>query len=80
MNSSSAPHIREAAQATGLTEWGLQPDAIAGQSISSGRLLWKRDEAGERAVEAGLWVCTPGAWRLSLPGDELCYFLAGRAT
>jgi uncharacterized cupin superfamily protein len=63
-----------------LVDWGLQPDAIAGTSQSSGRLLWKRDEDGERAVESGLWVCTPGSWRLSLPGDELCYFLAGRAT
>ena len=80
MSSSSAPHITEAAKAAGLTEWGPQPDAIEGQSISSGRLLWKRDEGGERVVEAGLWVCTPGAWRLSLPGDELCYFLGGRAT
>jgi uncharacterized cupin superfamily protein len=79
MTSSSAPH-HEAAKAAGLTEWGPQPDAIEGQSISSGKVLWKQDEGGERTVEAGLWVCTPGAWRLSLPGDELCYFLGGRAT
>jgi uncharacterized cupin superfamily protein len=29
--------------------------------------------------EAGLWVCTPGRWRLAVPRDELCYFMAGRA-
>ena len=66
--------------AGGLADWGDQPDAISGQSRSSGLLLWKRDENDERTVESGLWVCTPGSWRLAMPGDELCYFLAGRAT
>lgn len=77
---SSAPHIRHATSAGGLADWGDQPDAISGQSRSSGLLLWKRDENDERTVESGLWVCTPGSWRLAMPGDELCYFLAGRAT
>lgn len=80
MSQSSAPHIAHASTAGDLIDWGLQADAIAGASRSSGRLLWKRDEGGERALESGLWVCTPGSWRLSMPGDELCYFLAGRAT
>jgi uncharacterized cupin superfamily protein len=80
MSASSAPHIARASSAGDLVDWGLQPDAIAGQSRSSGRLLWKRDEAGERTVESGLWLCTPGSWRLAIPGEELCYFLAGRAT
>jgi uncharacterized cupin superfamily protein len=80
VSQSSAPHIASASSAGDLVDWGAQPDAIAGTSQSSGRLLFKRDEDGERAVESGLWVCTPGSWRLSLPGDELCYFLAGRAT
>ena len=80
MSPSSAPHIRHASSAGDLVDWGDQPDAIEGDSHSSGKLLWKRDENGERAVESGLWVCTPGSWRLSLPGDELCYFLSGRAT
>jgi uncharacterized cupin superfamily protein len=80
MSASSAPHIRQASVARDLADWGDQPDAIAGQSRSSGRLLWKRDENGERTVESGLWVCAPGSWRLFLPGDELCYFLSGRAT
>jgi uncharacterized cupin superfamily protein len=80
MSQSSAPHIKEAAKAAGLADWGPQPDSIAGRSESSGRLLWKQDEDGERVVESGLWVCTPGSWRLFLPGDELCYFLGGRAT
>ncbi|WP_376775085.1 cupin domain-containing protein [Mesorhizobium caraganae] len=25
-------------------------------------------------------MCTPGRWRLSIPRDELCHFVAGRAT
>jgi uncharacterized cupin superfamily protein len=77
---SSAPHIHPARSFDDLVDWGDQPDAIEGRSHSKGRVLWKRDEKGERAVESGLWVCTPGSWRLSIPGDEICYFLAGRAT
>jgi uncharacterized cupin superfamily protein len=77
---SSAPHIHPARSFDELVDWGDQPDAIAGRSRSRGRVLWKRDEKGERTVESGLWVCTPGAWRLSIPGDEICYFLSGRAT
>jgi uncharacterized cupin superfamily protein len=77
---SSAPHIPNATGEEDLADWGPQPDAIEGASHSSGRLLFKREEGGERTVESGLWVCTPGSWRLAIPGDELCYFLAGRAT
>lgn len=76
---SSAPHIPAARRYGDLVDWGMQPDMIEGQSKSSGRLLYKRDENGERAIECGLWVCTPGSWRLSIPGDEICYFLEGRA-
>jgi len=77
---SSAPHIPSARSYDDLVDWGVQPDAIEGVSKSSGRVLWKEDEDGERVVECGLWVCTPGSWRLSIPGDEICYFQAGRAT
>ena len=31
-------------------------------------------------VETGIWECTPGRWRLSIPRDELCHFLEGDAT
>lgn len=73
----SAPHLAEASTwAACLADWGVQPDALDGVSHSSGRLLWKG--AGGRP-ECGLWVCTPGRWRLSLPADELCHFVAGRA-
>lgn len=77
---SSAPHIPSATSEEDLVDWGAQPDAIEGASRSSGRLLFKREEGGACTVESGLWVSTPGSWRYSVPGDELCYFLSGRAT
>lgn len=75
--SSSAPHVVPATTLGDLTDWGDQPDMLEGQSHSSGVLLWMSDD---KKSESGLWVCTPGTWRLSLPGDELCHFIAGRAT
>lgn len=73
-----APHLHAASTwVESLADWGAQPDALEGSSHSSGRLLWK-GEGGR--PESGLWVCTPGRWRLSLPADELCHFVAGRAT
>ena len=59
-----------------LVSWGAQPDAIAGASQSSGRVLYKGPNA---QPETGLWVCTPGRWRVAIPRDELCYFVAGHA-
>jgi len=74
---SSAPHIAAATTIGNLTDWGPQPDMVEGQSHSSGVLLWKSNDGKS---ESGLWVCTPGIWRLALPSDELCHFTAGRAT
>ncbi len=76
MLAASAPHIRDAARFAGLKDWGDQPDVLEGQSHSSGRLLYKDRETG---TESGLWVCTPGRWRLSIPRDEFCHFISGRA-
>jgi uncharacterized cupin superfamily protein len=73
---SSAPHLAHATSRIDVVAWGAQPDPIAGASQSSGRVLFK-GPAGR--PEAGLWICTPGRWRLSIPRDELCYFVAGRA-
>ena len=76
--SSSAPHIKNASTISDdLTDWGDQPDMLEGQSHSSGILLWAN---GDETSESAMWVCTPGTWRLSIPGDELCYFVSGRAT
>ena len=73
---SSAPHIHAACEYADLVDWGPQPDALAGASRSSGRLLWKSAESGS---ESGIWECTPGRWRLSIPRDEFCHFVKGRA-
>ena len=74
---SSAPHIRPASSfKEGKDDWGMQPEAISGSSQSTGKLLWKDG----KGAECGVWDCTPGRWRLSLPADELCHFVAGKAT
>jgi uncharacterized protein len=73
----SVPRLYEVSRREDLVDWGPQPDAIEGHSHSSGRLVFKGP--GNRP-EAGLWVCTPGSWRLHIPRDELCHFVAGRAT
>lgn len=79
---SSAPHIYDATNFNDLADWGEQPDCTEGPSKSSGRLLFKRPDAsvGGNSPETGLWVVTPGKWPLSIPRDEFCHFIAGRAT
>lgn len=73
---STAPHIHGATTYDDLVDWGNQPDMIDGQSHSSGRLLHK---GPNNRPETGIWVCTPGTWRLSIPRDEFCHFVAGHA-
>ncbi len=73
---SSAPHIHGATLFADLVDWGDQPDCLEGQSRSTGRLLFK---GPDNQPETGIWVCTPGRWRLSIPRDEFCHFVAGRA-
>ncbi|MBZ9671506.1 cupin domain-containing protein [Mesorhizobium sp. ES1-3] len=74
---SSAPHLHQASTRTDLVDWGTQPDALSGTSHSTGKLVHK---GPNNQPEAGIWVCSPGRWRLSIPRDELCHFVAGRAT
>jgi uncharacterized protein len=74
---SSAPHLPHASTRTDLVDWGVQPDAIEGVSRSTGKLVHK---GPNNQPESGVWVCTPGCWRLSIPRDEFCHFVAGRAT
>lgn len=73
---SSAPHIHGASDFDNLVDWGVQPDALAGASHSTGRLLHK---GPDNIPETGIWDCTPGRWRLSLPRDEFCHLVKGRA-
>ena len=75
---SSAPHLEGPATYAGpLRDWGHQPNAISGHSKSDGVLLFK-GPGGE--PEVGLWQCSPGTWPLSIPRDEVCHFVSGRAT
>ena len=74
---STAPHIHNATTFADLVDWGAQPDMQEGQSHSTGRLLFK---GPNNQPETGIWVCTPGRWRLTIPRDEFCHFVAGRAT
>ena len=71
----SAPHIHAASSFDDLLDWGAQPDALEGKSQSSGRLLFK---GLGNSPETGIWVCTPGTWRISVPRDEFCHFVEGR--
>jgi len=77
----SAPHIHDAARYDDLVDWGAQSDALdapgGARSRSSGRLLFKTPV---RRPETGLWVCTPGRWRLAVPRDEFLWVMAGRAS
>lgn len=71
---SSAPHIHGASTYDDLLDWGPQPDMIDGQSRSTGRLLHK---GPRNSPETGVWVCSPGTWRISVPRDEFCHFVEG---
>lgn len=71
---SSAPHIQGAGSYDDLADWGTQ---AGGQSRNTGRLLFK---GPGNSPETGVWVCTPGTWPLSIPRDEFCHFVSGRAT
>ncbi|PSJ56334.1 hypothetical protein C7I84_20920 [Mesorhizobium ephedrae] len=73
----SAPHLHDASTRTDLIDWGVQPEAISGASHSSGKLVHK---GPDNRPECGIWVCTPGRWRLAIPRDELCHFVSGQAT
>ncbi len=74
----SVGYIRHPGTLSELDDWGVQPDAVEGESHNTGTLLYKNEESD--VVESGLWICTPGHWRLEIPGDELCHFLDGDCT
>ena len=71
------PILTGASSRLDLVDWGHQPDAVAGDSCSTGLILHK---GPQNRPESGIWVVTPGTWRLSIPRDELCHFVAGSAT
>jgi len=75
--SSSAPHIATATTVGELTDWGVVPTIIEGESRTSGVVL---HEGANGESEAGIWICTPGYWKCHVTADEFCHFLAGRCT
>tara|TARA_B100001939_G_scaffold250728_1_gene217672 strand:+ start:10780 stop:11547 length:768 start_codon:yes stop_codon:yes gene_type:complete len=62
---------------TNVTDWGVIPTMIEGQSHISGFLLHKGPKGQS---ECGLWRCTPGKWDCHVTRDEFCHFLEGRCT
>ena len=77
MSKTSVPLMRTPLMVEELTDWGIIPTMIDGESRTSGKLLYKGSEG---SPEAGLWVCTPGFWHCHVTKDEFCHFLDGRCT
>lgn len=74
----TVPRLQDAVSYDGpLTDWGIIPTMIEGESHTSGILLHKGE--GGRS-EVGVWQCTPGLWRCHVTSDEFCHFLSGQAT
>ena len=56
---SSAPHIHNALTYDDLADWGPQPNATAGASHNTGRLLFK---GPDNRPETGICVSFPAGW------------------
>jgi uncharacterized cupin superfamily protein len=76
-NMRSPAYLHAVSTRTDLVDWGVQPNAVRPGSHSSGKLIHK---GPGNIPEIGIWVCTPGTWRLSIPRNELCHFVEGCAT
>jgi uncharacterized cupin superfamily protein len=72
---SSAPHLASASTVGDLTDWGIIPTMIEGESHTSGVILHQGPD-GES--ETGVWICTPGYWNCHVTADEFCHFMEGR--
>jgi len=75
--SSTAPHIALVTSAGDLTDWGVIPTMIEGESHASGVIL---HVGANGESETGVWICTPGYWHCYVTADEFCHFLEGRCT
>jgi uncharacterized cupin superfamily protein len=73
-SSSNPPFLSDATTAD-LEDWGALPEATADLMSTSGVIIW---EDGEK--QAGVWQCTPGPSRWSMPANEFIYVLYGRMT
>lgn len=71
------PVLQNPATVEAVTDFGVVPTMIEGESHTSGVIL-HMDPDGE--AESGVWVCTPGYWNCHVTSDEFCHFIAGRCT
>ncbi len=73
----SAPRLHERRRAPiSSTGASSRTRSTAPRIRAGGSCTRAEQPAGMRASGS----CTPGRWRLSIPRDELCHFVAGRAT
>ncbi|MFN0114250.1 MAG: cupin domain-containing protein [Paracoccaceae bacterium] len=70
----TTPHWPDAAAAE-LEDWGPSKSIIAGAPHMSGKVLHANPDGSS---ECGLWSCTPGERRVTIPAEEFCIFLSGR--
>jgi hypothetical protein len=71
------PFFQNPLSHTNLTDWGIIPTMLEGESHTSGQVLHKGPEGQS---ECGIWRCTPGQWFCHVTSDDFCHFLAGRCT
>lgn len=60
-----------------LDDWGPSKNVLDGAPHLSGKVLHANPDGSS---ECGLWSCTPGRRRVTIPADEFCYFVAGRGS
>ncbi|MCY1126494.1 cupin domain-containing protein [Frigidibacter sp. RF13] len=58
-----------------LEDWGPSKNVLDGSPHLSGRVLHVNPDGSS---ECGIWSCTPGRRRVTIPSDEFCIFLSGR--
>lgn len=66
------PHWPDASRIT-LEDWGPSRNVVAGAPHLWGKVLHR----GE-TTDCGLWSCTPGQRRVTIPEAEFCIFLSGQ--
>lgn len=65
------------AGAVALEDWGPGKNVLDGAPQLAGRILHANPDGSS---ECGLWSCTPGTRRVTIPADEFCIFLSGRGS
>lgn len=66
------PHWPDAAKVA-LDDWGPSKNVVAGAPH-----LWGKVLHADGPLDCGLWSCTPGERRVTIPADEFCIFLSGQ--